>query len=477
MAIEFSVDQPIAALASPPGGGARGIVRISGAHVQRVLSDWFEPDHDVEWKAVRIASSHPGHLILQTADRTLKVAVQVLIWPNRRSYTGQPLIELHLPGSPCLLEAVLSETYRWGARPARPGEFTLRAFLAGKLDLLQAEAVLGVIDAHDQIELQTALAQLAGGVSGPLAQLRRDLLELLADLEAGLDFIEEDIEFVSRDDVVSRLGAARQIVDQLIQQSTERMQSRVRPQVVLAGLPNAGKSTLFNRLAGDNNALVSPEKGTTRDFLCRSVVWNELSFDLIDTAGWEDDSLGIAAAAQQQRAEQLRRADLLVWCTSATLSPVELAHDRQLLSQAIQEASATVRLLTKIDLIECPSPSPEVMDDPKKELVDSPQQIPVSVKTDFGFAELATQLRSHLTRNRESSSQWLGMTAARCRETLASVAVELQRADQAAQAHEVGDELIAVDLRDALDQLGVILGVIYTDDILDRVFSKFCIGK
>ena len=381
-----------------------------------------------------------------------------------------------MPGSPSLLEAVLSEAYRRGARPARPGEFTLRAFLAGKLDLLQAEAVLGVIDAHDENELKTALAQLAGGVSGSLTQLRQDLLELLADLEAGLDFIEEDIEFVSRDDVVARLEIARRCIDQLMQQSTDRMRSRVRPQVVLAGLPNAGKSTIFNRIAGANNALVSPEKGTTRDFLCRSVTWDDLSFDLIDTAGWEEDSQGIEAAAQRQRSEQLRRADLVVWCTSATLDPAEFAHDRQRLNLANQEASALIHLLTKVDLIEFPGSATHLVES-EGQLVHSPPLIPVSAKTDFGLADFSKQLRNHLAKEYGRGSQWLGMTAARCQETLACVVAGLQRAEQAAKSPEAGDELIAVDLRETLDQLGAILGVIYTDDILDRVFSKFCIGK
>ena len=471
MGIDFSVDQPIAALASPPGGAARGIVRLSGQNVSSILLEWFISDEKNDWNHARTARSCSGKLVLGLDGRKSIVPVQVLFWPNRRSYTGQPLIELHLPGSPCLLEAVLSEVYRRGARPARPGEFTLRAFLAGKLDLLQAEAVLGVIDARDQEELQMALAQLAGGVSGRLADLRRDLLELLADLEAGLDFIEEDIEFVSRIDVVQRLETACATVDDLRQQAIERMQSRVRPQVVLAGLPNAGKSTLFNRLAGANKALVSPEQGTTRDFLTRPVDWNGLSFDLIDTAGWEDHSVGIEAAAQRQRIEQLERADLLVWCSSATLNASDVAIDSTLYEQIRQQIPAALRLVTKIDLVGLES----FEQSPASAATSTP--IPVSVASDIGFAELAAQFRQQLARNRHGARQWLGMTAARCRETLESVSSALNRATESAQSNAAGDELIAVDIRDGLDQLGVILGVIYTDDILDRVFSKFCIGK
>ena len=477
MTIDLFADQPIAALASPPGGAARGIVRLSGASIQDVLRDWFQPDHPGEWNTAKTASAHSGQLVLDSAVPPLSVPVEVLFWPNRRSYTGQPLIELHLPGAPCLLEAVLAETYRRGTRPARPGEFTLRAFLAGKLDLLQAEAVLGVIDAHDHVELKTALSQLAGGVSGKLSQIRGDLLELLADLEAGLDFIEEDIEFVSRNDVVTRLELARHVVDDLRQNTQERMQSRVRPQVVLAGLPNAGKSTLFNRLAGANSALVSPEQGTTRDFLVGSVDSNGLSFDLIDTAGWEENSIGIAAAAQQQRIEQLRRADLLVWCSSATLNESERRFDQELYQQVRCEAPAVIRIITRIDLVRDP---PDLAADGEHDIVRrdlTAQPLLVSVTEEIGLEDLWSQLRQHLSRDRSRGGQWLGMTAARCRESLDSVARGLEQAHQAARIDSIGDELIVVDLRAALDQLGVILGTIYTDDILDRVFSKFCIGK
>ncbi len=475
--MDLNVDQPIAALASPAGGSLRGIVRISGAGVQQVLAGWFTPDDPEGWITAKTARSHAGKLDLGDASRPMICPVEVMYWPNRRSYTGQPLVELHLPGSPCLLELVLGEAYRRGARPARPGEFTLRAFLAGKLDLLQAEAVLGVIDAQNPAELQTALAQLAGGISGRLSELRRDLLELLADLEAGLDFVDEDIEFVSRREVVDRLVAARDFVEELLQQASDRMQSAVRLKVVLAGLPNAGKSTLFNRLAEAHSALVSSERGTTRDFLIRRITWGNLSFDLIDTAGWEEGSSGIEAEAQDQRIAQLKQSNLLVWCSSADRDQAERQFDDQLFDEAQRQSPATIRLLTKVDLAVRPSSADP--DSPANPLPSSGglDSLAISVVTDRGLSELRDLLRSRLGTEQSGSGQWLGITAARCRETLESIEASLGRAIASANVREVGDELIAVDLRDALDHFGVILGVIYTDDILDRIFSKFCIGK
>ncbi|MEK6260708.1 MAG: GTPase [Planctomycetota bacterium] len=463
--MDLSLEATIAALASPPGSAARGIVRLSGDGVRDVLAGWFEPNNRDCWQSNGFASVHAG--VLNLPEARTAIPVEVHLWPNRRSYTGQPIAELHLPGSPPLLEAVLAEAHRRGARPARPGEFTLRAFLAGRLDLLQAEAVLGVIDAHDHTELQAALAQLAGGLSGRLAELRHDLLELLADLEAGLDFIEEDIEFVGRCELIGRIALARRFVDDLLRQSSDRMQSRARAKVVLAGLPNAGKSTLFNRLASRESALVSPREGTTRDFLSAPVDWQGLSFELIDTAGWELDPTGIAQAAQHQRADQLRDADVLLWCSSATLDPPQQELDEQLFAQTQADARCVVRVVTQIDRRAVVRESDDTV----------PPSVAISAVTGEGLDDLAELLRSRLATSRGPGRQWLGMTAARCRESLAAVAASLARAEEAAESDMTGDELLAIDIREALDHLGRILGEVYTDDILDRVFSKFCIGK
>lgn len=461
--MDLNIDHPIAALASPPGGARRGIVRISGHGIRDLLSGWFEPDNEQLWHSTRTATCHAGHLKLDKSHEPVRCRVEVLYWPNQRSYTGQPLVELHLPGAPALLEVVLGEVYRRGARVARPGEFTLRAFLAGKLDLFQAEAVLGVIDARDHQELQTALTQLAGGVSGRLTHLRRDLIELLADLEAGLDFVDEDIEFVGRHEVIHRLSAARDFVEDVLRQSNQRMQSNVRFKVVLAGLPNAGKSTLFNRLIGRESALVSPVEGTTRDYLVQRAEFDGLTFDLIDTAGWEQVSTGIAGSAQDQRWNQVQKSDLLIWCTPENLSNAARPTDDSLFNATRTQSRATIRVMTKSDL--------------GRDFPIGEGLLRVSAVTDTGLDQLKSAISNCLKDEKQGAGQWLGMTAARCRETLESIAASLSHALATAQSGTAGDELIAVDLREALDHLGMILGVIYTDDILDRIFSKFCIGK
>ncbi|HWL08358.1 MAG TPA: GTPase, partial [Planctomicrobium sp.] len=258
--MSLRLDDTIAAIASAPGSSLRGIIRISGHNVGDLVQRLFNQEFTSDSGSVQTARAHQVSILL---EGDLSLTVRLLFWPDHRSFTGEPLAELHGIGSPPLLEEILQRICVSGARPADRGEFTLRAFLAGRIDLVQAEAVLGVIDAADSEELTTALEQLGGGISSKIAAAREQLLLHLADLEAGLDFVEEDIDFVSRPDLLLRLTDAEHWVELLLTQATDRLQSTGRRRVVLAGLPNAGKSTLFNHLAGAEAALVSPTPGTT----------------------------------------------------------------------------------------------------------------------------------------------------------------------------------------------------------------------
>lgn len=385
----------------------------------------------------------------------------MLLWPGERSYTGQPMVELHTTGSPPLLESVLADLYRRGVRPAEPGEFTLRAFLAGRIDLAQAEAVLGVIDAEDRRGLTAALRQLAGGLSEPVTQLRDDLLELLGDLEAGLDFVEEDIEFVGRDDVTARLIAARAAVIDLLEKAAGRTRSTGRRRIVFAGLPNAGKSTLFNAFSGRNAAIVSHRQGTTRDFLTAEVDWGGLAVELVDTAGWETAGSGISHAAQEARSGVWKSADLIVWCRAADATATDRAADDQLFAQAAGLGPPVMRITTKADLA---SPA------------DLPLESGVSVPDQSGFSELRDTATELLASAGGDDDRFLGATSARVRGSLQGASESLTAAIDAAE-FALGDELVAAEIRETLQHLGALVGAVYTDDLLDRIFSKFCIGK
>jgi len=450
-------DDTIAALASPPGHAARGVVRVSGPATKVVLESLFSPGAATSETFPRsVAWCYAGALRVGCLKAPLPV--DLYLWPNCWSYTGQPLAEVHTVSSPPLLEAVLSELFARGVRPAQPGEFTLRAFLAGRIDLTQAEAVLGVIDAHDERELQTALDQLAGGLSSHIVRLRGDLLDLLADLEAGLDFSDEAIEFVSHGALVGRLGLARDAVEDLVERTQERLRPTPRARVVLAGPPNAGKSTLFNRLTGAGSALVSEVAGTTRDYLAIDVTIEGLALRLVDTAGHDSDVAGIEYEAQRQRQQQIDEADLVVWCqpadepsTEAALVNVPAPHDRVL------------SIITKSDLL-CTTAGV------------GPPALAVSAQAGTGLRELTAAIVARLSNPAGGARQLVGSTAARSRDSLLKSRAALDRALNIAR-READQELLAIEVREALDELGKIAGAVYTDDILDRIFSRFCIGK
>lgn len=459
--MNLELDDTIAALASAPGSAARGIVRISGPDVHTVLQQVLNAK--IPETSSRLPQRFSSEVELNGSHAALPV--DVLFWPTKRSYTGQPLGEIHTIGSPPLLEQTLSLLFQCGVRPARPGEFTLRAFLAGRLDLMQAEAVLGVIDAHDHQELETALKQLGGGLSGRIAEVRSDLLDLLSDLEAGLDFVEEDIEFVKREDLIARLSGAAETIGRLATQAETRMQSTGQSRVVLAGLPNAGKSCLFNALIEEEAAIVSTIKGTTRDVLRATAAWDGLTVEVIDTAGWEASPTELMQQADDQRQQNSTTADVLLYCIASDGDPEEEELNNKLWSEFQSLGIPSILVRTKSDLPK-PLAIPDSMGDP----------VCLSAVTGEGMIELKKTIAVKLSENQRGGRQLIGSTAARCQESLATAAGSLAEAQNAAQQF-LGDEIVALELHQVLDHLGRILGTVFTDDILDRIFSKFCIGK
>jgi tRNA modification GTPase len=465
----------IAAIATSAGGAARGMVRVSGARMLEVVESCFSH----EGRSLREANSPVavlGRVSVPLDGRLLEAECDLYLWPTARSFTRQPMAELHTLGSRPLLQAVLDAVCRAGARLAEPGEFTLRAFLAGRIDLTQAEAVLGVIDARTPDQLDAALAQLAGGLAHPLHQLRSDMLQLLAELEAGLDFADENLEFVSRCEIVDRLSVALARLDHVSAQMSGRMNSHCLPQVVLIGRPNIGKSSLFNSLlarggvsqlhGGRRNvsALVSPVGGTTRDYLTGELRLDGFSCELFDTAGIESDHVdAIGTAAQKLSAERGLRATIRLWCVDARESA-------KLPDVVRIDPTRDILVFTKADQVP----------DASAVQCDSSHGMPTiatSSLTGAGIEQLCIAIYRLLSASAENRySAVIAATAERCRESIRLAAESIERAGEAAVA-DAGDELVAAELRVALDELGRVVGAVYTDDLLDRIFSTFCIGK
>ncbi len=461
----FDVNDSIAAIASPPGPAVRGVVRLSGPDIDQALGHCFISDEGREWSLQRRPVVLAGQLRIAAAIDTLPVLLHY--WPTTASYTRQRSAEIHCCGSPAVLDEVVRTLGQFGVRQAQPGEFTMRAFLAGRIDLTRAEAVLGVIDSQSEQEMDVALRQLSGGLSGPLTQLQDDLLETLAHIEAGLDFVEEDIEFIAGEQVLQSIEAARQELGRIIDRIDQRHVSSVRRRVVLLGRPNAGKSCLQNVLAGRSAALVSDIPGTTRDYLICETEISGYAIELIDTAGTLRESTesltGTGASHIQQQAEYqadqvIRHAHLKVLCLDGS-RPLD-AWDRQQLN----ELSGDERLLavrTKSDL-------PQVW--------NHPNVVTLSSLSGTGLDQLRGAIAQRLDAAGSASSLIVASTAVRCFESLSRAREELTMAADY-QRSGAGEEIVAAALRNVLDELAVTTGKVFTDDILDRVFSRFCIGK
>jgi tRNA modification GTPase len=398
--------------------------------------------------------------------------------------------ELHTFGSPPLLEAIVRAACAAGARLAEPGEFTLRAFLAGRIDLVQAEAVLGVIDAADRRQLDSALAQLAGGLTRPLSSLRDQLLNLLADLEAGLDFAEEDIRFVAHDELERRLASAADDVARLLDQMRSREQTGTAPRVVLVGEPNAGKSSLFNALVGSTGALVSPIPGTTRDYVRARLELGGIFCELIDTAGLDGEPTvdAVATAAQRMTREQSEQAELQLVCIDSTRlprphsrSPSPLTGEGRLAVSSSNGGEGVARQADAGSQVMAAVNTPRLVVLTKCDLSAAECQVKDTIATSsiacVGLDELKAAIRDRLATTDESSSiSVVAGTVRRCRESLCLAFDALARARKLT-ADQSGEELIAAELRGGLVEVGKIVGAIYTDDLLDRIFSRFCIGK
>ncbi len=288
------------------------------------------------------------------------------------------------------------------------------------------------------------------------------MIAFLGDLEAGVDFVEEAIEFISSSEMVRRLHEGRYTLAGLLSDSEERLPSGYRPVVVLAGLPNAGKSTLFNRLAEVELAIASTIAGTTRDYLSCQVTIGDLTVDLIDTAGWDHSRDDIMSTVKHLRQEQLNSADLVIWCTAADLNDIQLAANDQLLAEKGLQATPYLSLTTCIDRLPAES--------------NQPGTLGVSAVSGAGLDELRRCIVSTLTKKNSDHIELLATTSARCRDSIQQAIVGIDSAVDSA-TRNLGDEITAIGLREALRELRSVLGETWTDDILDHIFSSFCIGK
>jgi tRNA modification GTPase len=429
----------IVAVATPSGRGGIGIVRVSGALApeiaRRLLGRVPEPRH----------ATHAAFRDAQGEQLDDGIA---LFFPPPGSYTGEPVLELHGHGGPVVMQALVAACVEAGARLAEPGEFTRRAFLEGKLDLAQAEAVADLIDAASREAARSALRSLAGEFSAAIGALQAELVELRALTEAMLDFPEEELDALHEDDARARLERVRGSLLQLLDRSRQGSLLREGIHVVLAGRPNVGKSSLMNRLAGEERAIVTPQPGTTRDALRENVQIDGVPLVLVDTAGLREavdevERLGIARTRQE-----LARADLVLAVFEAGGAAAELE---------LPPAGARLDVYNKVDLV--------------PGFVAPEGAVAISAKTGAGLERLRAAILAAAGWTSSGESVFLA------RERHLRALERAQRHLAAATPDRGAWEFFAEELRLAHVALGEITGEFTADDLLGEIFGRFCIGK
>ena len=455
----FSTDDTVVAIATPPGRGGIGVVRISGPSALAIAGSLIDRTAPLEARQATVA-----RVLGRTgAGDDARDEVVATFFPSPRSYTGEHVVEISAHGSPVVLQAIVRAAIDAGARLAEPGEFTLRAFLNGKRDLVQAEAVADLIDAATPLQARVAFDQLDGTLTRRILAIDGALFDLIARLEASLDFPDEGYHFIEPAETARAIGAIEGELGGLLAGAAQGRMIREGATVVIAGRTNVGKSSIFNVLAGSDRAIVTAVAGTTRDLVTERVDINGLAATIVDTAGWREtldevEREGVARAVQARSV-----ADLLVLVLDRSEAMGE--EDLELLAQ-----TAGPRRIVVLNKSDCP---------PAFEGVrlgsDAAASIHVSAKTGAGIAELRRAIVRELTGG-ECLRDTAAISNTRHIALLERAGARLAAARAAADAG-TPEEFVLADLQAARAGLEEIVGTRTSDDLLQHIFERFCIGK
>jgi len=451
-------DDTIVALATAHGVSAIGVIRLSGSKAIQVANELF-PSKNLQAEAAN--SLHVG--FLKDGNRVLDEVV-LCLFRAPRSYTGEDVIEISCHGSPFIQEQIINACIAHGARLAKPGEFTQRAFLKGKLDLTQAEAVADLIASNTAASQQTALKNIRGGFSDILKELRDQLIRFSALIELELDFSQEDVEFADRSALEALIQRISVTVKQLLESFRLGNVIRNGVNVAIVGKPNAGKSTLLNTLLNENRAIVSEIAGTTRDTIEEIINIDGILFRLIDTAGIRDSEDAIEIIGVEKSMEKMKSADIVLYLFDAFS---ETAGELEAAIHRLQEINPSYMLVgTKSDL------SDQTHLAEKFSGIDA---LYLSAKTHHHIDILKERLVDKVLQGKVNTESVI-VTNARHYASLQQVASSLNDI-QTGMSNRIPGDLLALDIRRCLHYLGEITGEVTNEDQLDYIFSKFCIGK
>ena len=459
--MSFTNNDTIVALATPQGVGAIGVIRLSGPRSIEILSSVFSKDLSKE-------ESHTAHFgRVKDGDRVVD-EVLVTLFKEGRSYTGEEVVEISCHGSQYILQDVIRILSEKGAQPAKPGEFTLRAFLNGKLDLSQAEAVADLIASNSEASHKVAMHQMRGGFSNQIKKLRTDLIHFASLIELELDFSEEDVEFANRDDLKDLMMKIHVVLQTLVESFKSGNVIKNGVPVVIAGKPNAGKSTLLNAILNEEKALVTEIAGTTRDVIEDEVNINGIVYRFIDTAGIRETDDLVESLGVKKTLEKMKDAAIVCYLfDSANIELPELEIIVEGLKVDVKKSgSELVIVANKADLL---------AQERKDKLTKLYDPIFLSAKEKFNLDLLENRLLE-LVNLGKIGEQDVIVTNTRHYKALGDANESLMRAYHGLDNGLSGD-LLAADIRQSLYHLGEITGQVTTDDLLDNIFSKFCIGK
>ena len=452
-------DDTIIALATPPGVGAIGVLRLSGKKSIEIVNQLFPSKNLAE------QLTHTIHVGFLKQNEKVLDEVVINLYKNPKSYTGEDVVEISCHGSPFVQEQVIQALLNNGARLAKPGEFTQRAFINGKLDLTQAEAVADLIASNTEASQKNALQNIRGGFSHALKNLREQLLTFSALIELELDFSQEDVEFADRKKFYALIEEAVSSTEKLINSFKLGNVIKNGVQVAIVGKPNAGKSTLLNTLLNENRAIVSEIAGTTRDTIEEVINIEGILFRLIDTAGIREHTTDIIENFGVERSlEKLELADIVIYLFDAAEDNIEIEKIKSLL---ISKSKTFLFVANKIDVI-----AENIL---QEKFINNDDTIFISAREKKHIEQLKKSLIKKVL-DEKSQADGTIITNARHLHALQQLLQSLNDIHKSLDEKLPGD-LLALDIRRSLHFLGDITGEVTSEDQLDYIFSKFCIGK
>lgn len=457
----------IIALATPSGAGAIAIIRVSGTGAIALVNNLFKSIHGKNLEKQKSHTILLGHIMegAKTYDQVL-----VSIFKNPHSYTGEDVVEISCHGSPYIQQQIIQLFLRNGCRMADAGEFTLRAFLNGKLDLSQAEAVADLIASDNEASHQIAMQQMRGGFSSEIKALRDELLNFASLIELELDFAEEDVEFANRDQFKDLLNRIQQVLRRLIDSFAVGNVIKNGIPVAIVGEPNVGKSTLLNALLNEERAIVSEIAGTTRDTIEDEISIGGLGFRFIDTAGIRETEDVVEGIGIRKTFEKIEQAQVVVYLVDSSQLLVDGVAQLKIEIEKLKNKNPQkpiIVVINKIDQLQ-----PEELATINHQLTTA---ITLSAKTREGVEDLKNQLLNFVNTGALRNDETI-VTNTRHYDALLKALEAVEKTNLAMEDGVSGD-LLSLDIREALDHFGEITGEITSDDLLGNIFANFCIGK